>query len=133
MATPEQLHIRSALFNGSKGRSEIIEYSGVEVEVRVPTVGARGAIFKASGISGGDMSRADFGKMQVSAVIACTYYKGTSQRVFQDTDYDELMNQPSGGVFDLLANAAINLLNVKEDAAKKSETTPSVSSSTSSP
>lgn len=124
----------------SEFKSKKEEVNGVEIEVRQPSVAARGKIMQRSrdnektqqiarGKSSKDknakdvdtqdiLSSLDYGKMQVWAVIMCSYVPDTDERVFDESDFDSLYNRPSGGFIDRLSTIAMNLMNVEpeEDA-----------------
>lgn len=144
--TPEQIQARNAFLIGPKPRTTIVEHNGYKLEVRQPSLGARNAIYKAAQISAESDAESpngkakhkvqvnfDLGKMQIIAVIACTYFPETDTKVFNDLDFETLTSQLAGGGIDKLVTAAMDLLNVKQvDVEKKSEPTLSDSSSTTS-
>lgn len=115
----------------TKFANETLEIDGVEVEVRQPSVKTRSVLMKMSrdpkkakgmdtdNISADDvLSSLNYGKMQVLSVIYCTYVPGTDELVFDESDYDALINQPAGGFVDDISTVAMNLMNAKpeEDA-----------------
>lgn len=150
--TAEQIQARNAFLSGPKPRTTIVEHNGHKLEVRQPSLGARNRVYKAAQISADTESEGDnghsnghgrpknkvqvtfdLGKMQIVAVIACTYFPDTDVKVFSEIDFETLTSQLAGGGIDKLVSAAMDLLNVKQvDAEKKSESTQSASSSTTS-
>jgi hypothetical protein len=149
--TADQQQIRNAFLTGPKAKTELVEHNGFNLEVRQPTLGVRNRIYKAAQMGSADIEeedearpngkpkqkveiKFDLGKLQLSSVIACTYFPGTEQRAFSEHDYQTLSDQLAGGGIDKLVSAAMTMINVKEGVvAKKSEPTPSESSPTSSP
>jgi len=113
---------------GHKRKEETVEIDGQTFVVRQPTVAERSQILKRSKANTGELENVDISEMQVWAVIYCTYTP-EGERVFEDADYEALMNQPSGSFVDALATAALRLMNVAEEAAKNSEPTTNGSSS----
>lgn len=87
--------IRNKVLAG-RPKSTIVKLDdGTEIEVRQGRVG--------------DMLDAitteDPKKRMASLLILACYVPGTNEKVFDDTDYDTLMNLPSGGVFSQLTEA----------------------------
>jgi len=137
----EQARIRGILLESGSALREDVEYGGAVVEVRQPTIGDRSVIYRSAGKveMGKDGSeekavvKMDLAALQLSAVIHCTYFKGCDVRVFGEPDRALLEKQYAGRAIDKLVEVAMRLVNVKgEVAAKKSEPTPSASSSSSS-
>lgn len=137
--TPEQLAIRQAFISSPAPTSEIVEYNGAQLEVRQPTLKVKNAVHRTAKIdvdrdqldeekakTGGKVSvNFDLGRMQIAAVIACTYFPGSDVKVFNDLDLPVLESALAGGGVDKLVAAAMRMLNVKVSVAeKKSSTTP---------
>lgn len=116
-------------------RKEIVEVNDIKVEVRQPSVSERGKIMKrsrdsekvetaAKGKKAKDvgaedvLSSLDYGKMQAWATIYCSYVPETDEKVYEEQDFEALLNRPAGGFVDKLSTAAMNLMNVQaeEDA-----------------
>lgn len=146
--TPEQLSIREKFIVSPAAKTELVEYNGAQLEVRQPTLAVRNAVNRQARI---DLDRDqleddddeksekkskatkgkkvtvnfDLGRMQIGAVIACTYFPGTDVKVFNDIDAPILESALAGGGIDLLIAAAMRMLNVKASViAKNSEPTP---------
>lgn len=106
----------------------------LEVEVRAPSVRARGAILRKAGMlatekPGGEAKQLLVEHMQVEAVLQLSYVPGTNQRIFEETDREAMLEWPAGGFVDQLAEVALPMLNVADDEKKEleknSEGTPS--------
>lgn len=112
-----------------KKHPPLLDEAGVPlvVEVREPSIAARGAILKASKAASGKTDDIDIAALQLEAVVACTFVPGTQQPVFEAGDRQALLNQPPGGYFDELAAVALRLMNVESEKAaeKNSEGTAS--------
>lgn len=94
-----------------------VEWEGETLEVRQPTVASRREIFNKSKKDG----EVDGTDLTVWSVIYNVYDPETGKRVFEETDFDTLLDQPSGGLVDVLGEAAINMLHV-DGVEKKSST-----------
>jgi hypothetical protein len=92
----------------------------LDVELRQPSVSGRSAVLKAAGISGDGRSAVDLGRLQVAAVLACAYDPETGSKLFEAADEAALLELPAGGWFDELASAALALVNVDQEDARKS-------------
>lgn len=116
-------------------KSQIEEVNGIKVEVRQPSVAERGKIMKksrdnvkvektakakdAKNVGAQDLlSTLDYGKMQAWATIYCSYVPDTNEQVYEEQDFESLLNAPAGSYVDKLSTAAMNLMNVEaeEDA-----------------
>ncbi len=94
-----------------------IDGEAIDVEVRQPSVEQRSSIMKAAGVRADGEVLLD--QLQVAAVVNCTYFPGTEDRVFTGHDRDTLLGMPAGGWFDALAQAAIEMVNPDTEAIKK--------------
>jgi hypothetical protein len=137
----DQLAARNAFLDPDvKPKSVLVEHKGKKLEVRQPTLGVRNVIQRSARVEldpeqieaakkgGSERVRVqfDFGKMQIGAVIACTYFPGTDVKVFNDIDAPALERALAGGGIDKLVDAAMAMVNVKQvDVEKNSETTQS--------
>ena len=105
-----------------------------EIELQQLTVKQRAdAAGSSTQITNTDSGEAEFSfsAFQVWLVIFGAYAPGTDELLYDEVDFDELQSHPSGGWFDDLSTAAINLNNVtRADAEKNLEKTPTDSSST---
>lgn len=103
-----------------KFASKIVEYNGDKFEIRQPSVSVRSKILKKSSISDDidDFGKVEFDKMQIFAVIYCTYIPDTDERVFDESDIPALKDQPTDSFVDEFAAEAMKLMNAKpqEDA-----------------
>lgn len=113
--------IRAATL-GNKGqfKTEVVEVNGVSVAVKQPSVGEREDMFAAIDADAGS-SAVDYAKMfklMTWGVIKLTYVPDTNERVFDDADYDELMNQPTNDWVDQLGETVLEVLNVEADQGK---------------
>lgn len=87
--------IRSKVLSGRPKKTIVKLDDGTEIEVRQGRVG--------------DMldaiSTEDPKKRIASLLILSCFVPGTDEKIFDDTDYDTLMNLPSGGIFSQLTDA----------------------------
>ena len=90
---------------------------GMVVEVRQPSIKARAAIFKAAKAMSGDAASLELAELQVEAVLRCTYVG--DELAFEPGDRESLLEQPAGGWFDTLSQAALDMLNVDEKELRK--------------
>ena len=110
--------IRTAtLGSGAKFKSEVVEYNGIEVEIRQPSVKVRTELFNKCMDENGRVKMTEF---LVWAMIYNTFVPNTEELVFEEEDYDSLMARPAGGFLDKFGNKASELLNVEDDIEKKS-------------
>lgn len=110
--------LRAAAFKTRVPTSIDVEFEGVKYEIRAPTVKARGKIFERAGMTETDpkaKAKRDAAALQLFAVITCTFVPGTDERVFDDGDYEQLANEPAGGIADVLGTEAVKLLNASMD------------------
>ncbi len=118
--------LRAATVGSTKNfASEKVEWNGNEFEIRQPSVAKKSKIMSKCRIplSEGDESEfttasLDYGEMQVWSVIYCTFDPETGERIFEEDDYPNLREQPSGGFVDRFSSVAMRLMNVQpeEDA-----------------
>lgn len=111
--------VRTALFSGApKFRSELVEIDGVTVEVRQPSIRVRRELFNKCTTPSGNIDPNEF---LIWSIIKNTYLPGSrTKRVFEDGDYEQLMNQPTGGWVDTLIDTMSRLTN--PESAGKGET-----------
>jgi len=116
--------LRGALLSTTKFRSQRmtldVDGGALEVELRQPSVAGRSAILKAAGVSGDGKGTVDLGRLQVAAVMACAWDVETGAKAFEPADEAALLELPAGGWFDELATAALALVNVDQEDARKS-------------
>ena len=122
--------IRSKLLASKPRKTKIYTTEdGIDIEIRQPTVGQRGRMLKAAGISASQTDIKDIVAMQVAAIVECTYVPG-GERLFDWNDEEVLAGLPTNSWFDEVANMAMETMNVEGPAAgKPSEKTQSDSTS----
>lgn len=90
------------------------------VEVREPGIKQRAAIFRAAGVSSGEVASIDMAVLQVETVVALTYEPGTNVKVFGDADKPALAAQLAGGFVDDIFEVAYPLMNAaREEEVEK--------------
>lgn len=114
MANSIRDKIRSKALSGAEFKKEIVKIEGEEVELREPSAKVRNEVFKHSK-EDGEINPMLF---IVWTVIYCSYVPNTKERVFEDTDFDTLMNLPAHKL-DSLSEAAGRVLNTDEEERKK--------------
>lgn len=98
-------------------KKEIVSFGGVELELRQPSVKQRKDLFKRCMDENGRVEAMEY---LTWGVLYCTFVPGTNERVYDDTDYDALMEKPSGGFLDKFGAIIGALMNVDDDIEKKS-------------
>ena len=100
-------------------RKEIVEWGGQRFELRQPTIKARATLqSKCMKIAGKDV-QTDTLNFMVWSVIQNTYVPGTDDLVFEDGDFDSLVEDPTGGFLDAFFEVAAELTNIDVAGAKK--------------
>ena len=120
--------IRSATVGSPKiFRKEILEHNGTKIEFRQPTVRTRKEINDRSQKDAeGDnvIGKIDLWSFMVWSVIYCSFVPGTNEKVFEDGDFENLMEQPAGGFVDEFSTKVGELMNVEvADKLKNSAAT----------
>jgi len=111
--------VRDALLGKSpEFKKEVVDYSGIQVEIRQPSLKSRQAIMKRAQDKEG---KTDIFEFLVWAVIENTYLVGSEEKIFEDTDYDTLVVRPAGGFMDKFGEVAAALMNVDEDVSEKAK------------
>lgn len=120
--------LRAKTVGGKKiFKKEIVEWDGDSYEIRQPTVAVRSKIMDKAGIdigsvaSGADKEGDSWSMMQCWLCIECVYEPENSQRIFDDADLENLMDQPSGGFVDRFSGVAMRLMNMAAESGKPSE------------
>lgn len=117
-------NIRGVLLGTTKFRSQKLTLETpegpLEVELRQPTVAGRSTVLKAAGVTGDGKGTVDLARLQVAAVLACSFEPETGAKLFEAADEAALLDLPAGGWFDELATAALALINVDQEDARKS-------------
>lgn len=102
--------LRSKTVGGAKKfRSKIVTVDGEDIEVRQLSVRDRLDVYNRS-TKNGVLDPLQF---QIWSIIATCYVPDTREKLFDDADYDSLMEQPTGGFVDQLSEAAIDMLNAE--------------------
>lgn len=94
--------IRGRIFSSKKLNSEIVEFFGVRLELRQPTL---------ESIIEARSANSDRAAM-VGTLIKQAFIPETDELIFDDTDYEELVKLPFGPDFVRVANALEKLSNV---------------------
>lgn len=112
MSTDARNKIRAATIGAKKNfRSEVVEYNGVEVEIRQPTVRARKTLYNECRDKDGNVDPMEF---LVWCVVHCTYVPGTDDLVFEVGDHEAMLDQPAGSFVDQFGEKASELFNAAE-------------------
>lgn len=124
--------LRKVALMGRTRQHEVVQFEGVDYDVRQPTVGQRAKILAASrqkkvaanGTT--ELGDVDATLLHIHAVISCTFDPCTNTRVFEPADVDALLEDLTGGIVDVLGQVAMRLMNVTAPKAQApSETTQS--------
>ena len=108
--------LRAIALGSKEFKKEIVEYGGVEFEVRQPSQGGRREVFKKAKDAEGVVDGFEF---MLWSVIFNTFSPDTNERVFEDADYKTISNQPAGGLIDKLGEVAGKLMGTEDDIEKK--------------
>lgn len=101
--------IRKATIGQKKNfKSEVVEFNGVEVEIRQPSHKRRRELLKKARDKDGNVDPLDF---LVWATIENVFVPDSDETVFEPADYDQLIEQPTGGFLDKLGEKAIEIFN----------------------
>lgn len=123
-AAPAAKTKRATLLGATKFRAQKLSLATddgpLEVELRQPSVAGRSTVLRAAGVAGDGKGAVDLGRLQVAAVLACAYEPETGGKLFEPADEAALLELPAGGWFDELATAALALINVDQEDARKS-------------
>jgi len=122
LSTRDQL--RSKTLGKKKGfQSKKVEFDGDEYEVRQPSIKRRKEILNSVTDENGNV---DGGDLVVWAAIYCTFPPGENEPLFDETDYEAFMEQPTGSFVDDFGQAALELMNVSGEGknSENSDTTP---------
>lgn len=109
MTAEARNRIRSQVFSGKKFKKKEIDLFGEKVEIRQPTVGMVLAA----------QQEQDRRKALVQMLVRYCYVPGTNERVFEETDFDAIMELPVGEWFTTLNNAIIELSDIDVGSAEK--------------
>ena len=117
--------IRAATVGANKVfTKKIVEYNGVKIEIRQPSIGGRADIMRKCKTTfkdreGNEKETFDMWEFLTMAVIYCSYVPGTEERVFDDHDYESILASPTGSFIDEFSTELIAILNVDEDKIEK--------------
>jgi hypothetical protein len=104
--------IRSAtLGQQNKFRSEKVKHGSIEVEVRQLSYADRTALIEKCTKD----DKMDTLKLQVYAVIYTVVDPETGEKVFNEADYETMVQQPSGGYVDTFSKAAFKVLGLSAE------------------
>ncbi len=114
---PDKKDLRNNLFSQAIALDKrLIEINGEKYEIRQPTIAQRNEI--TIRCQQGDHI-IDGLAYQLWGVIMFTYNPDTNERVFEDTDYEQLANMPTGSFVDVIAQSILEVSNVDISEAKK--------------
>lgn len=104
---------------GAKKRyaSEIVKYSGVDIEVRQASIRDKAEYLQKS--VDPKTNQTDFSRLLGYAVIASCYVPGTNDKVFDETDYEAIVSGYSGEFGEKVWEAVQRLNELTPDEAKK--------------
>lgn len=118
-------------------REKTVEIDGEKYLLRVPTIAQRSFIDLAStvivaapGLPGGSAEKRDIGAFNTQILIACVHDPETKESIFEQTDADVLLAQPSDDKdswYAKLVDAVLTFITEKGSPAKNSEATAVVS------
>lgn len=110
--------IRSATIGSqNKFRSEKAKHGDIEVEVRQLSYADRTALLEKCT----EGEKLNTLKLQVYSVIYTVHDPETGERVFDESDYETMVEQPSGGYIDTFSKVAFKVLglNTEEGEVEK--------------
>lgn len=111
-------NLRSKTVGQKKGfETKNVEFDGEQFEIRQPSVKRRKEILNSVTDENGNV---DGGDLVVWAAIYCTFVPGENEPVFDETDYEGFLEQPTGSFVDEFGQAALELMNVSGEG-KNSE------------
>jgi len=97
-------------------RTKVVDKeTGTVYEVLQPSIAERSDLRKSVTKAGKDGFEFDFFRFTTLAAVRFTVVPGTTERVFEDEDFDQLASCPPGGIVDQLSEAAAELCNVEEE------------------
>lgn len=108
MATRDQL--RSAAFKDVPRKRKTISINGQEFELLQPLVKDRTEFVK--------KGEQDSMAMLIQAVISMTVVPGTTEPVFEDSDYELFNNQTVGGFLDQVSEELLEFMNLEVNEKK---------------
>ena len=110
--------LRAATIGAKKDFKKIkYKWNGQEFEFRQPTIGVRSRLRDRCMDERFGIDQIAFA---VWSVIECTYVPGTEEKVFDESDYDTILEDPTGNFLDTFADELAPLMNVETSLKKKS-------------
>lgn len=103
------------LGNKEQFRTREVEVNGETVVVKQPSVGERLELFDDIRDENGNL---DHTRLLTWGVIRLVYVPGEDARVFDDADYDELLEHPTNTWVDTLGETVLEVLNVEASEGK---------------
>lgn len=94
-------------------KSKVFTYEEINVEFRQPNLKDRQLLINKARNKDGEF---DFIEFLVWSVISNTYVPDTSDKVFDESDYDIMIKQNSGSFVDKFGAEIAELMNVEEGA-----------------
>lgn len=92
--------------------SDTVEYGGAEFEVRQPSLKQRNDLLSRCRDARGDV---DPTSLMVNIVIMCTYDPESGEKVFDDTDYEAMVESPPGTYVDVIGAKALEVAGLTGD------------------
>ena len=109
--------LRGKLLGSKKDfKTKTIEWEGDFFEFRQPTMKLRSKIYAKSKH---DSDSVEVFEFMVWSVIYTLYVPGTNDLVFEESDYEALMENPVGGFMDEFSETASQVMNVDPKEKKK--------------
>lgn len=122
MANSIRDKIRSATIGKTKKfKNEMFDLGdGIEVEFRQPSLKAKSILMEKAtkGIGSDGKMQIDMIDFLIWSVITCTYVPNTNDLVYEEEDYNEFKNMPTGSFVEEFGNKVSELMNVEEDVKK---------------
>ncbi len=97
-------------------KSKRINYGDVDIEIREPTVKAWGDILRNVTTEEGKM---EFDKYLAWSIISCAYVPGTNEKVFEEADYDLLLEMPKSGWVTEFSDIALAMMSADMEEVEK--------------
>ena len=99
--------------------SRKVQHDGHTFEIRQPSIRARKELRTRCTSIDEEGVKFDMFEFLVWAVIKNTYVPGTNELVFEDADYDTMLENPTGGFMDSFSEVAAEIVNVEISSRKK--------------
>lgn len=110
-------------------RSKIIDYEGLKFELRQPSVRLKSRLMQKARVPMVEnknelAEKIDFAALQAWTLIYCTYVPGTDEHVFNEADFDVIVDSPAGGYVDALGEAAMEMIGAQPEIDAKNSESP---------